>query len=278
MTPTAPAETLVFSPASGQTTTDSITRTGTAQIVKHGTGTLILDKPNTHSGGTIVGDGKLIVRDPLALGSGPVVVLAGATLKIDLAGGNVPVGMLTVEPGGAIDLGYGRMTFSAGTSLASIRDLLQRGYGSGWTGTDGFVSGAVGSVVGGSVGYLANGDGTITAGFGAIGDTNLDGAVDILDISGMLESGKYDSTTPASWSEGDFNYDGMIDVLDISNFLSVSLFDAGPYLPAQASSVQGFVEASSLTAVDAAFLSLTFEAGSPGIPTAKKPRSLTPAT
>jgi autotransporter-associated beta strand protein len=272
LTPIAPEAKFVFTPVASETITDSITRTGTAQIVKHGTGTLILDRPNTHSGGTIVGDGKLIVRDPMALGSGPVVVLAGATLKIDLAGGNVPVGMLTVEPGGAIDLGYGRMTFSAGTSLASIRDLLQRGYSSGWNGTDGFVSGAVGSVMGGSVGYLNNADGTLTVAFGATGDVNLDGVVDILDISIVVASGKFDAGVTSTWAEGDFNYDNVVDLLDISDFFSVPLFDAGPYIPAQALRVQDSADISPMTAYDSVFLMLASEEGIASIPSVKKPR------
>jgi autotransporter-associated beta strand protein len=272
LTPIAPEATFVFTPVASETITDSITRTGMAQVVKHGGGTLILDRPNTHSGGTVVGDGKVIVRDPMALGSGPVVVLAGATLKIDLAGGNVPVGMLTVEPGGAIDLGYGRMTFSAGTSLASIRDLLQRGYGSGWNGTDGFVSGAVGSVVGGSVGYLNNADGTLTVAFGATGDVNLDGVVDILDISTVMASGTFDAGVSSTWAEGDFNYDNVVDLLDMSDFLSVPLFDAGPYIPAQASRVQYSADISPMTAYDSVFLMLASEEGIASNPSVKKPR------
>ena len=43
-----------------------------------------------------------------------------------------------------------------------------------------------------SVGWLANTDGTLSVGFAANGDTNIDGAVDILDASEFFATGLYD--------------------------------------------------------------------------------------
>jgi hypothetical protein len=79
------------------------------------------------------------------------------------------------------------------------------------------------------VGWLDNGDGSVTFAFAAPGDTNLDWNVDILDAANFLAGGKFDSGTPATWNEGDFGYDGVVDILDAADFLSTGLFDAGNY-------------------------------------------------
>jgi hypothetical protein len=127
-------------------------------------------------------------------------------------------------------------------------------------------------VAGGGLGYVVNGDGSLTFGFAASGDTNLDDVVDILDLSAMLASGKFDSGESASWSEGDFNYDQVLDILDISDFLSTSLFNAGTYSPSQPSQAQPQSVSSSLSAVDSALLALVAEPTTSGSTPAKKRR------
>jgi hypothetical protein len=84
------------------------------------------------------------------------------------------------------------------------------------------------------VGWLDHGDGSMTFGYAAAGDTNLDWSIDILDVADFLSSGKFNSSLPATWAEGEFNYDGVVDILDIADFMSSGLFNAGPYnAPAQ---------------------------------------------
>jgi hypothetical protein len=61
-------------------------------------------------------------------------------------------------------------------------------------------------------------------------------------------------------------------LLDISDFFSVPLFDAGPYIPAQASRVQDSADISPMTAYDSVFLMLASEEGIASIPSVKKPR------
>jgi len=101
------------------------------------------------------------------------------------------------------------------------------------------------------VGWLDNGDGSMTAAFAAAGDTNLDWQVDILDASNFLAGGKFDTGSPASWNEGDFTYDGVVDILDAASFLSNGLFDAGPYNPpaGQAGAIAAVPEPSALALV-----------------------------
>ena len=65
--------------------------------------------------------------------------------------------------------------------------------------------------------------------YAALGDTNLDNQVDILDAANFLAGGKFGTGSSATWSQGDFGYDGVVDILDVADFLSTGLFDAGPY-------------------------------------------------
>lgn len=52
------------------------------------------------------------------------------------------------------------------------------------------------------------------------GDANLDGVVDVLDLSDVLSSGKFDAGDFSStWAEGDFNGDTLVDVLDLGEML-----------------------------------------------------------
>jgi hypothetical protein len=79
------------------------------------------------------------------------------------------------------------------------------------------------------VGWLDNGNGSLTVAYAAPGDTNLDWSVDILDVANFLAPGKFDSGQAATWLEGDFNYDGLVDILDAASFTSTGLFNAGNY-------------------------------------------------
>jgi len=102
-----------------------------------------------------------------------------------------------------------------------------------WTGTSGITSSAVAAAVASgterAVGWLDNGDGSVSFSYAAPGDTNIDGLVDALDTANFLAGGKYDLVEPSSWIEGDFNYDGIVDILDAASFVSTGLFDQGPY-------------------------------------------------
>jgi hypothetical protein len=78
-----------------------------------------------------------------------------------------------------------------------------------------------------AIGWLDNGDGSVTFAFAAPGDTNLDGQIDVLDAASLSGGARFNDT--ASWSEGDFNCDGIYDDLDNALYVSTGLFDAGPY-------------------------------------------------
>jgi autotransporter-associated beta strand protein len=231
---------ITFNPSvsvpAGQTVTDGTSYSGSVQLVKRGSGTLILTGASSSTGGTRIEAGEIVVRNIAALGTGPVWVSPGARLTLDVGAAGITVAALTLDVGGLIDLGSGRMTIAPGGFTESvIRSRLIDGRGDGsWNGTAGIMSRTAASLVGGSVGYAGSADGTLAIAFAAVGDMTLDGSVDILDATDLLASGLYDSGLAADWSRGDFNYDNVVDVLDIQELLVADRYDAGPYLLAAA--------------------------------------------
>jgi autotransporter-associated beta strand protein len=234
-----PAVITITVPSGTQTQTQAgyPTLSGSIPVVKAGAGTLVLDQANTLSGSTTVQDGVLQLANGSALASSRLVVVAGGTgqvapvtttsvASLDLASGN-----------GLLDLTSGALTISSGmTPTALVAEILEgRGDGS-WTGTSGITSStaAAESAAGTprAVGWIDNGDGSLTAAYAAPGDTNVDWSIDILDASNFLAGGKFDTGSPAVWVEGDFSYDGVVDILDAADFFATGLYDAGNYNPA----------------------------------------------
>lgn len=264
---------LIFNVAAAQTQTYSTARSAAVKFIKRGLGTLILDQSNGHSGGNVVEAGEIVVRHVSALGTGPLEVKAGAKVTFDVHDATISIGGLAMPAEGAIDFGFGRMTIaSGGYSLPAMLESLQSGYYDGWNGANGLTSRNAQSIAGGSVGYVVNDDGSLTCGFAASGDTNLDTMVDVLDVSSILASSKFNSNDSASWSEGDFNYDRTIDILDISDMLGASLFNEGPYTPAPLPSSQPQVMTADLSPAEAAFMALAAGSGDPTSTPTKKRR------
>jgi len=201
-----------------------------AGLTKIGGQTLTLACSGSLTGPTRVAEGTLRIAAPAVLASSTTTVAAGATLMLAPATA-VSVPGLALAPTGLVDVTSGAITINAGVSPAALVARLLEGLGDGsWNGTSGITS-SVAAASGGerTVGWLDNGDGSMTAAFAAAGDTNLDWQVDILDASNFLAGGKFDTGSPASWNEGDFTYDGLVDILDAASFLSNGLFDAGSY-------------------------------------------------
>jgi hypothetical protein len=161
------------------------------------------------------------------------------------------VGGLAPNAGGLVDLGNGLVTVASGLTPTELVTAILAGRGDGsWTGTTGITSSvAAADLASGtprSVGWLDNGDGSVTAAFAAPGDTNIDWVVDVLDAGNFLTFGKYDTGLPATWLEGDFNYDGVVDVLDASDFFGTGLYDTGNYNTPAGSAVAAVPEPSGL--------------------------------
>ncbi|MBU6223106.1 MAG: autotransporter-associated beta strand repeat-containing protein, partial [Planctomycetes bacterium] len=209
------------------------TLSGSIPVVKTGAGTLVVDQANTLTGSTTVQGGRMQLANGAALASSRIVPVAGGTVTMS-AGLQTTVGGLAANAGGLTDVGNGMMTVASGLSTADMLVALGTGRGDGtWNGTSGITSSAANRDLSQSIprtmGWLDNGDGSVTFAYAAPGDTNLDWSVDILDAANFLAGGKFDSGTPATWNEGDFGYDGVVDILDAADFLSTGLFDAGPY-------------------------------------------------
>ena len=208
---------------------------GTTPVFKTGVGTLVVDQANTLTGSTTVQGGRLQLANGSALAASRIVPLAGGTMTLT-PGLQTTVGGLSPNAGGLIDVGSGYVTVAAGLSVTDMLVALNAGRGDGsWSGTSGIVSSTAATNVAASiprtVGWLDNGDGSMTFAYAAPGDTNLDWSIDVLDVSNFLSFGKFDTGLPATWLEGDFNYDGVVDVLDAADFFGTGLYDTGPYNP-----------------------------------------------
>jgi autotransporter-associated beta strand protein len=198
---------------------------GTIALVKTGTGTQVLAGATTFSGSTSVAQGVLQIGHADALGASMVSVAAGATLSV---GPQVQATVPGLANGGLVDVGLGKLTVASGQTAPHLVNQIMSGIVSG--GTTGITSShAAATDSAFTVGWIDNGDGSMTFGYAASGDTNLDWSIDILDVANVISSGKVDSGLPASWADGDFNYDGLADILDIADFMSSGLFNAGTY-------------------------------------------------
>jgi autotransporter-associated beta strand protein len=194
---------------------------------------LELTGSNSFTGGTWVHGGTLSMGHASALHASSVSVATGGTLAV-ASYLETTVAGLDLTAGGLVDVGHGGMTVTAGMAVPSLVAALVAGRDDGfWNGTSGITSSAVAADVAlgeeRAVGWLDNGDGSVTFSYAAPGDTNLDELVDSLDAANFLAGGKFDTLEPASWIDGDFNYDGFVDILDAASFASTGLFDEGYY-------------------------------------------------
>jgi len=215
----------------GAEVNDAVVRTGSDRIMKRGLGRLVLDRANSHTGGTIVEEGEVLVRNAAALGQGRLEVRPGATVVLEVGYEAVALGSLVLDATGRIDVGTGRISVPAGGyDLATLRQLLTAGRNGGsWDGTAGITSRAAGANSKRAIGYVESG-GMLTLGWAAYGDLNLDGRVNSTDISLLTGGGRYN--LPGSngvWAQGDLNYDGRVNSTDISLLTSAALYNRPSY-------------------------------------------------
>jgi autotransporter-associated beta strand protein len=223
-------EYLVTVPA-GQTVVDAGGRTGPLALRKRGLGTLVLAGPSVLTGGLIVEEGTVILRDQAATGGGRIDVGRAGRLTFDVGFESVAAASLAVTDGGVIDVGSGRLVVAAGGITADqVRQMLLAGRsGGGWGGVAGIVSAAA-AASGGTrtVGYRVDQAG-VTIAYAAAGDVDLDGVVDVADVSVLVAAGEFNRGIAATWSLGDFNYDGLFDLLDTADLVVAGVFNVGPY-------------------------------------------------
>jgi len=168
-----------------------------------------------------------------------ILINPDSTLGLEPTAGTLSVNSLSLS-GGLLDVANGAVIAADGFAGLDLLGQLTAGRNGGsWDGTSGITSSLAAAQVAASelraVGWLDNGDGTKTVAYAAPGDTNLDWAVDILDVSNLVAAGKYGTIDPATWSEGDFNYDGVVDIQDVADFSATGLYGGAGYNTADSS-------------------------------------------
>jgi autotransporter-associated beta strand protein len=166
-----------------------------------GPGTVTLSGANSYTGLTTVTGGSLVLG-PLA--QNPVLTLGGA------------------------DVQTGSLVFQySGTSPApTIESILAASYQHNFAAGSAQIFSSTALANGWTLGWSDDGSSEVTIMVTLPGDANLDGTVDVNDLTVVLTNfGK----TGMVWSQGDFNYDGTVDVNDLTAVLAN--FGQFPYLP-----------------------------------------------
>ena len=206
--------------------------------MKTGAGTLSITAANTLTVSTSVQQGTLQLANGSALASSTIVPVAGGTVSLTPYL-QTTVGGLAPNAGGLVDVGSGYVTVASGLSPTDLVTAIVAGRGDGsWTGTSGITSSVAAADVAvsipRSVGWVDNGDGSVSFAFAAPGDTNIDWQVDVLDAGNFLSFGKF--RTRASRRPGwkaTSTTSGVVDVLDAADFFGTGLYDAGHLQPAR---------------------------------------------
>jgi autotransporter-associated beta strand protein len=187
----------------------------------------------------VINSGTVANTTGLVVGPGGLV---GLPVEARVTTGVASLAVDETATGGLVDLGSGELAVGvAGISATDLRaDIIAGRNGGAWDGTAGLTSSAAAASAGTrAVGYTVAGDGSARVSFAAPGDTNIDGAVDLIDLLAILSAGKYDQSLPAVWDQGDFNYDGVSDLLDLLAILGSGTYDQGNYFPAGPTSLGG---------------------------------------
>ena len=205
---------------------------GSTAVRKTGGGTFVISDTTSRTGPTTVQQGTLVLAHSKALPQSRVVV-AGGTVAVSAAL-QTTVGDFDFSSSGVVDVTSGFVTVTSGLLATELVSQILTGRGDGsWTGTSGITSStaAADAALGlpRAVGWLDNGDGSVSFGYAAYGDTNLDWQVDLLDVANLLAGDRFNTGGPATWGEGDFNYDGMVDILDVAGLITTGLYDQGTY-------------------------------------------------
>jgi hypothetical protein len=199
-------------------------------IVKTGGGTLLLENRNPGTDSVAIRAGTIRIAHEEAVAAAAVVVERAASLALSPF---VTSSVARLVLDGSCDVGSGSMTVMAGWSAADALAAINVGIGTGsWDGLSGITSSVAAAAGLGSrgIGWLQNGDGSITFSYAAPGDTNLDSAIDVLDAANLLTAGLFNAGLSATWGDGDFTYDGIVDILDVAWMLGTSLYNDGNYV------------------------------------------------
>jgi autotransporter-associated beta strand protein len=202
-------------------------------------GTMIVNAANgLPNGSSVVNHGVLNVNaaNSIAQITGSGALNIGAAGALTLPGGAASSqAALSIAAGGLLTLNnaHNTLTLSYGTKPSpdsTIRKYLQNGFNAGhWDAGGTLANPTLGAITSNtaagsnafSIGYADGSDGAVTGLSGGqeeikftyAGDANLDGQVNISDLS-VLAS--HFGSTGAGWDAGDFSYDGTVNLTDLS--------------------------------------------------------------
>jgi hypothetical protein len=238
---------------------DTVTASPDLVKITAGTfGTLAITVPTSYFGVQFIGGSG---------GNDTLELTAGASCYVDAGtpqnAGNPNVSLLvdadaratlsadqrlaTLTVNGLLDVGASRLWTT--TPAATIREYIKFGYDRGWNALTGITSSvAQRNSAKYTIGYADGNDpsaqdagiavspGQVLVQPTLVGDANLDGTVNFLDLAQLLGY-KFNTHQPASYTDGDLNYDGTVDFLDLAALLSANYntgatFEATPVVSA----------------------------------------------
>ncbi len=220
--------------AAGELVVVAEPRSGSRQLIIRGPGTVAIAAANQHAGGTRVESGTLVVRDPAALGSGPLEVLAGASVVLEIGSATAAVSELDLAAAGRIDLAAGGLAIARGADEAAVRGAILAGRAAGsWAGQSGITSAVVAATTGTlAVGYAVSDDGSALVMTTLLGDVDLDRDVDLFDLLAIANGGRLNADLPAGWQDGDVDFDGRVNLFDLLVISGSAQYGAGSFGPA----------------------------------------------
>jgi hypothetical protein len=224
---------------------------GDGGLTKNGAGSLTLGGTNTFNGPTTVNAGGLTLAGGASLASANVTVALGSTMSIagslssnvivnangttvfagntgssalnaSIAGLNVGAGVtasigesshaglpvvltaptLTFAGGGALDITNNELVTHA--TVQQVQSMLSMGQV--------FTSE---TIVGDILGYNELGNGSVAVRFTLMGDTNLDGTVNVSDLANLAAN--FGQSGGALWIDGDSSGDGIVNIADLAD-------------------------------------------------------------
>ena len=170
---------------------------GSGGFNKLGPGTLTLSGANSYMGLTSVQAGTLWLGTTAA--ENPIFSLGG----VDIQGGSLV------------------LSYSGLSPAITIASILATGYKQDFAAGSGEIFSSTAATNGSTLGWADNGSNAIRIMATLPGDANLDGQVDINDLTIVLSNfGTTSTVLGAVWSQGDFTYDGKVDINDLTIVLS----------------------------------------------------------
>jgi hypothetical protein len=204
--------------------------TGGGSLTKNSGNTVTLQGPGSYSGGTTVSGGKLVAAHYQALGTGGVTIHGGGTLQLQSGLGTAVVVPSVAFDGvagnwsGTLDLTNNKLVVEATVSKPAALANLQSQAGTALMSSTlpanygiAVVDNAALATPFSTFGGQTVGGNSILVSQELLGDANIDGHVDLLDVSIVLNS--FGAPT-AAWSSGNFDGSLTIDLTDLSKVLN----------------------------------------------------------